>query len=126
MSEFSRPEAQLGWRSTCVSAAFISESMRSILLRALILNPPRRTCSWGGENEDRHLHGFSNTTLDAVKKKIRRFRIDNIELVPGFFDRSFPKFPADVGFSFAHLDVNLYDSYRDCLHFCYPELSLAA
>jgi len=76
----------------------------------------------GVENEDRHLGGFSATTYDDVLTKIRRFRITNITLVSGYFNKSFPSFPSDVRFSFAHIDVNLYDSYRECLGFFYPRM----
>jgi Macrocin-O-methyltransferase (TylF) len=76
----------------------------------------------GVQDEDRHEHGFSDTTLDEVKSKIRRFGINNIHLVPGYFNQSFKTFPRDVTFSLAHLDVNLYDSYRECLEFFYPRI----
>jgi O-methyltransferase len=57
-----------------------------------------------------------------VNSKIRRLGIDNIDLVPGYFNQSFRTFPTDVRFSFAHLEVNLYDSYRECLEFFYPRV----
>ena len=76
----------------------------------------------GIQNEDRHEYGFSNTSLDEVNRKIRRFGINNIHLVPGYFSESFKAFPKNVRFSFVHLDVNLYDSYRESLEFFYPKV----
>lgn len=66
--------------------------------------------------------GYSDFSLEQVKSKIRSFRIDNITLVPGYFHQSFKTFPPDIGFSFVHLDVNLYDSYCQSLEFFYPRL----
>jgi hypothetical protein len=54
-----------------------------------------------------------------VERKVRRFRLNNIHFVPGYFGVSFPRFDPNVRFSFAHLDVNLYGSYKDCLEFFY-------
>jgi hypothetical protein len=74
----------------------------------------------GVENEDRNEHGFSSTSLRLVEGKVRRFRLKNVQFVPGYFNVSFPRFNSKVRFSLVHLDVNLYDSYRDCLEFFYP------
>jgi O-methyltransferase len=76
----------------------------------------------GVENEDRNRHGFRSTSLAIVERKVRRFRLDNIRFVPGYFNVSFPQFDANVRFSFAHLDVNLYGSYKDCMQFFYPRM----
>ena len=69
----------------------------------------------GAENEDRHEHGFSATSMNEVTQKARRFHL-NVLLVPGYFSQSFPTLPKSIRFCFAHLDVNLYDSYKQCLN----------
>jgi O-methyltransferase len=66
--------------------------------------------------------GYSDFSLEQVKSKIRSFRIDNVILVPGYFQESFKTLPPDIRFSFVHLDVNLYESYREGLEFFYPRL----
>jgi O-methyltransferase len=66
--------------------------------------------------------GYSDFSLEQVKSKIRSFRIDNITLVPGYFHESFKTLPPEIRFSFVHLDVNLYESYREGLEFFYPRL----
>ena len=66
--------------------------------------------------------GYSDFSLEQVESKIRSFRIDNITLVPGYFHQSFKTFPPDIRFSFVHLDVNLYESYREGLDFFYARL----
>lgn len=72
--------------------------------------------------EDRNKMGYSDFSVEQVKSKIRSFRIDNITLVPGYFHQSFKTLPPDLRFSFVHLDVNLYESYREGLEFFYPRL----
>jgi O-methyltransferase len=76
----------------------------------------------GAQDEDRHERGFSDCTLDEVIAKIRRFRIDNVNVVPGYFNQSFKTLSLGLTFSFVHLDVNLYDSYRESLEFFYPRV----
>lgn len=77
---------------------------------------------WGGEDEACHNQKFSDSSIDEVYAKLRRFRIDNVELVPGYFNQTLQHFDGQVRFSFVHLDVNLYDSYRECLEFFYPRV----
>lgn len=76
----------------------------------------------GAPDEDRNASGFSDCSLDEVNAKIRSLRLDNITLVPGYFNHSFKTLPGDLVFSFVHLDVNLYDSYRESLAFFYPKV----
>ena len=76
----------------------------------------------GAPEEDRRPHGFGDCTLDEVNAKIRRLRIDNITVVPGYFKHSFKTLPDGLIFSFVHLDVDLYESYRESLEFFYPKL----
>ena len=66
--------------------------------------------------------GYSDVSLEQVEAKIRGFRIDNITLLAGYFNQSFKALSPDIRFSFVHLDVNLYESYREGLEFFYPRL----
>jgi O-methyltransferase len=75
----------------------------------------------GAQSEDRTPHGFSKTSVDLVRHKLDSFLLQNVEIVEGYFCDSFPRFaPRAIRFSFVHLDVNLYDSYRQALEFFYP------
>jgi predicted O-methyltransferase YrrM len=76
----------------------------------------------GEEDADRKQGGFSGTSFEVLSQKIRRFRLEKVTLVRGFFSDSLPAFPKDIKFSFVHLDVNLEASYRECLQEFYPRL----
>ena len=77
----------------------------------------------GVENEDRHQHGFSGTSLALVTHKVERFHLHNIRFVPGYFHVSFPRFDPTARFCFVHLDVNLYESYKLCMEFFYTKMA---
>jgi O-methyltransferase len=77
----------------------------------------------GGEvNEDRRADSYKTTSFDAVSKKISSFGLRNIQLIKGYFHDSFRTFPRDVSFSFVHMDVNIYSSYKECLEYFYPRV----
>jgi predicted O-methyltransferase YrrM len=77
----------------------------------------------GEENEDRHLHGFSATSYEKVKHKVNRFGLQKkVEMIKGYFCDSFPKLSPTLHVCFAHLDVNLYESYKECLEFFYDRM----
>jgi len=76
----------------------------------------------GLENEDRHLHGFSATSYEMVQHKVNRYRLHNVKMIKGYFRDSFPKLSQALRVCFAHLDVNLYESYKECLEFFYGRM----
>ncbi len=76
----------------------------------------------GVKNEDRHLHGFSSTSFEKVVAKVNRYHLQSVKLVKGYFSESLPTLSSSVRFCFAHLDVNLYDFYKQCLEFFYYRL----
>lgn len=83
----------------------------------------RRDLQLGGAfNADRHERGFGETSKETVLAKVNRFQLRNIELIPGYFSQTLCTFAAPKGFCFVHLDVDLYDSYRECLDFFYPRM----
>ncbi|MDC0372904.1 TylF/MycF family methyltransferase [Candidatus Pelagibacter ubique] len=63
---------------------------------------------------------------DLVKSNLfknnvnEEFIKNNIKMIKGFFPKSFQSF--DEKISFLHLDVDLYDSYKECLKFFYPKV----
>ena len=74
----------------------------------------------GEENEDRHLHSFRATSYEMVKHKVNRFGLHNMEMIKRYFCDSFPKLPKTLHVCFAHLAVNRYESYKECLEFLRP------
>ncbi|MDP3919640.1 MAG: TylF/MycF/NovP-related O-methyltransferase [Candidatus Omnitrophota bacterium] len=67
--------------------------------------------------------GFDDTSYDLVQDKMEYFNLESIvTLIPGFFERTLSEIK-DVRFSFVHLDVDLYQSYKACLEFFYPRMS---
>jgi O-methyltransferase len=70
--------------------------------------------------KDWHKKGdFSDTSLDQVRRNLSSVR--NVNFYPGFF-------PATAGpvkdaiFCFVHVDVDIYQSVKDCCDFYYPKL----
>jgi hypothetical protein len=65
-------------------------------------------------------------TVDLVKQNLinNDIKAEDIEkkivFRKGFFPNSFQGFDEEI--SFLHLDVDLYNSYKDCLEFFYPKL----
>ncbi len=76
----------------------------------------------GAPNDERHERGFRETSEETVLAKVNRFRLTNIKLIPGYFSHSLRKFSQPTSFCFVHLDVDLYDSYHECLEFFYPRM----
>jgi len=59
-----------------------------------------------------------------VPGRIRRFSRDfdlPIQVVAGYFEETLFKIP-ESGFCFIHLDVDIYESYKECLEVLYPKL----
>lgn len=58
---------------------------------------------------------------NLIKNGIKNEYIqNNITIKKGFFPKSFIGFNEKI--SFLHLDVDLYDSYKDCLNFFFPKV----
>lgn len=70
----------------------------------------------------KHADFMAETSLDLVKAKLLLFQLERIELVRGFFEESLHKVSTRT-FSFVHLDVDSYSSYKECISFFYPRLS---
>ncbi len=66
-----------------------------------------------------HENEFNNTSEETVKKYLSKY--ENVFLYKGRFPETSTPIK-DVQFSFVHLDVDLYQSTRDCLEFFYPRL----
>jgi hypothetical protein len=76
----------------------------------------------GADLADKRVGGFSETSYDAIVRKIDRLRLrDTVHLQRGYFEKTLPGF-ADRTFSFVHLDCDIYESYKQCLEFFYPRV----
>ena len=78
-----------------------------------------------GEQDNFHHEGdFNDTSAARVRDGLKALGV-RAELHVGFFDRTLPAL-ADRRFAFAHIDVDLYRSVRECLEFCYPRMAAGA
>jgi hypothetical protein len=71
---------------------------------------------------------WSDTSLAHVRDHFVRssdlegFLRDKVRLVPGFFSATLPLASEPATIALLNLDVDLYESYRDCLHFLGPRV----
>lgn len=73
-----------------------------------------------GEFDNRHKKGdFNQTSKEIVKDKFKEFPF--IKTVKGYIPDSFVGHEDDK-ILFAHVDVDIYKSYVDCLNFIFPRL----
>jgi O-methyltransferase len=70
--------------------------------------------------KDWHKKGdFSDTSLEAVRARIPAF--DGLHFHQGFFPATASPI-ADKQFSVVHIDVDIYNSVKDCCEFFYPRI----
>lgn len=70
---------------------------------------------------------WADTSLTHVADHFRygelqQFFSEQVTLVPGFFSRTLPSAADPLGIALLNLDVDLYESYRDCLQFLGPRV----
>lgn len=82
-----------------------------------------RDVELGGDDDPRRrVGGFSNTSYEAVGRKVRQFDLlGTVTLVRGYFQDTLHRY-VDTRFCFVHLDCVIYESYRVCLEFFYPRM----
>jgi O-methyltransferase len=107
------------------------------LLAALIRSSGRQRTLWGfdswsglpppsseDEGSARGEGAFSDASLNEVKLRLAQFdvhELDRIRLVQGRLEETLSAASIER-VAFAHLDVDLYDSYRLCLENLWPKL----
>ena len=64
---------------------------------------------------------FSDTNLDAVKKKLKKYDAFNVKLVIGDFRNTLPKLDKEK-FSLVFIDCNIFSSAKLAINFSYPRL----
>jgi O-methyltransferase len=67
---------------------------------------------------------FAETSEDRVRSGLSELG-SNFEMHVGFFSDTFAELQkrTSLQFSLAHIDVDLYESVRDCLKYCYPRMA---
>lgn len=76
----------------------------------------------GIENSEKRRGGFSDTSVQYVRDRVRRFALDDyVRIVPGYLAETLASH-SETTFSFVHLDVDIYESYKLCLEFFYPRI----
>ena len=64
---------------------------------------------------------FSDTNLDAVKKKLKKYDVFNVKLVIGDFRNTLPKLDKEK-FSLVFIDCGIFSSAKLAINFSYPRL----
>jgi len=69
-----------------------------------------------------HRGALGDTSYEALLRRIELIGwSDRITVLKGYFDQTLPRL-AHEKFSVAHLDCDLYESYKVCLQFVYPRM----
>ena len=63
---------------------------------------------------------FSNTSYESVKKNFECYK--NVYVYKGVFPKQNSEHVDKETFSLVHIDVDIYQSYKDCLEFFYPRM----
>jgi hypothetical protein len=73
----------------------------------------------GEPEKTRAPQAFSDTTVGRVERKLDRFGLTNVKLVPGFFEDTLKTLPEQT-YSLVHLDCDTYVAYKECLEYFHP------
>ena len=63
---------------------------------------------------------FGETSYEQVKNGLRHF--NNVFVYKGVFPQQNSSFIENEQFALVHIDVDIYQSYKDCLEFFYPRM----
>jgi hypothetical protein len=72
------------------------------------------------EYDNYHKKGDYASNFDAVKSQFQRY--DNTFIYKGIFPNENSDIVKDEKFALVHIDVDIYQSYKDCLSFFYPRM----
>ena len=93
-----------------------SETKKELHLFDTISGMPKSA----NEDNSHHMEGdFNDTTLNDVRKYLQKF--DCAIFHPGVIPETFEGF-GNKKFSFVHIDLDLYQSVKDCCDFFYDRL----
>ncbi len=67
----------------------------------------------------------ADTSVNVVKKLAAKLEVQNIRILQGIFpDETAPQIDADMLFSLCHIDVDTYQSARDCFDWVWPRMAI--
>lgn len=73
------------------------------------------------EKDNHHKkNDFNDTSFENIKNYFDKF--ENVFVYQGIFPQQNSEIIKDDKFSLVHLDVDIYESYKNCLEFFYPRL----
>lgn len=64
----------------------------------------------------------ANTSVDAVRQLLARAGVPHVELVSGVFPEERGEEIAEVRFALCHIDVDVYQSAKDCFEWVWPRM----
>lgn len=100
-----------------IMASILSESGST---KELCLFDTFRGIPKADSSKDDHTVGqFSDTSVESVRKSLSYARC---KIIPGLIPDTFCEY-LERRIAFAHVDVDVYQSTRDCLEFMFPRLS---
>ncbi len=64
----------------------------------------------------------ANTSVDAVQRLLARAGVPHVELLSGVFPEDRGEEIADLRFALCHIDVDVYQSAKDCFEWVWPRM----
>lgn len=78
---------------------------------------------FSNEFDNFHKQGdFSDTSFTFVERKLSKY--NNVKIFQGIFPEKNSDIISENKFSFVHLDIDVYESYMQCLTFFYKRMSI--
>lgn len=76
-----------------------------------------------GERDTYYKGGeHANTSVDAVQELLGRAGVPHVELLSGIFPEERGEEIADLRFALCHIDVDVYQSAKDCFEWVWPRM----
>lgn len=80
-----------------------------------------------GENDNCHKDGdFGDTSEELVKSLLSEYNLTNATLIKGIFPKETGIKIESKRFSFVHIDVDVYEGYKEILHWLIGKLNIGA
>lgn len=76
-----------------------------------------------GDQDSKYIGGeHSDTSVELVKELMKKFGVNNTEILVGMFPEDSANLIEDKKFRFAHVDVDVYQSSKDIVNWIWPRL----
>ncbi|MFW5737443.1 MAG: TylF/MycF/NovP-related O-methyltransferase [Spirochaetota bacterium] len=108
-----------GGSGTVIARALV----RSGAARRIILADTFAGVVKAGERDTYYKGGeHANTSVDAVQQLLARAGVPHVELLSGVFPEDRGEEIADLRFALCHIDVDVYQSAKDCFEWVWPRM----